>query len=477
MVLTQFSIIVACDAKNNGIGLNGVMPWTNKADLKFFKDVTLGHGNNAVIMGRKTFESIGKPLKGRVNIVLSETMEDASPDYYVFKTIEQVISFCDSKQFDNVFVIGGGCVYKEFLDRDLIDVLYIDTLNNIEEYQYDTFFPKLDNEFVKADFLTDDLSKYNTDTNTVQIYYRKRASQHTDLEYLKLLHKISVEGVDKTSRAGDTISDFCNVLHFDLKEGLPVLTSKKMFFKGCLVELLWFLKGDTNIKYLNDFGTHIWDGDAYRFYKELFPESNIDLDEFLKRVQLDICINKHDGEKYTFGDLGPVYGKQWRGHKSLDQIQNIIDLIKNNPDSRRILLNAWNINDLDKMALPPCHYGCQFYVKQVNNIKYLSCTFNMRSVDTCLGLPYNILSYAALTHIIAKLTGCQVDKLNCFLGDCHIYKNQLNDIYKQLTKNPFAFNLPSLNVNISDINNINIDDIKVENYNSFNKVKYTLSVG
>lgn len=474
----QFSAIVAYEKDSRGIGLNGMIPWKNKLDLKFFKKVTTGNGNNAVVMGRKTFESIGRTLPNRVNLVLSNSLENTDESFEVFHTIDSLIERCEAGNFDNVFVIGGSKIYQEFLDRDLIDVLYVDEISIDPSQDFDSYFPELQNDFVNAGFLTKNFEGFNSDSTKIQVLYRKRASQNADIEYLTLLNKIINQGFQKSSRAGDILSDFCNKLTFDLKEGLPVLTSKKMYTRGCVTELLWFLSGETNIKYMVKNQVHIWDGDAYRFYKENI-QNPVSMERFLEYVKNgNIPMFVKNGINYNFGDLGPVYGHQWRKWNGIDQIKQIIDQIKNSPDSRRIMLNAWNVSDLDKMALPPCHYGAQFYVKEINGVKYLSCTFNMRSVDTCLGLPYDILSYAILTHIIACLTDCKVDKLNCFLGDTHIYLNQIPNVYQQLTRNPYCFELPSLTLeNITDIDKVSIDNIIINNYNSFGSIKYPLSVG
>lgn len=474
----QFSAIVAYEKDSRGIGLNGMIPWNSKTDLKFFKKVTVGNGNNAVVMGRKTFESIGKVLPDRVNLVLSNSLENTDESFEVFHTIDSLITRCEEGNFDNIFVIGGSKIYQEFLDRDLIDVLYIDEIRLDSSQNFDVYFPELQNDFVKADFLTENFEEFNSDSTNVQVLYRKRVSQKTDIEYLTLLNKIVRHGVEKPSRAGDVLSDFCNKLTFDLKEGLPALTSKKMYTRGCITELLWFLNGETNIKYMIENKTHIWDGDAYRFYKENV-KNPVSMDKFLEYVQIGgIPMFVKNGINYNFGDLGPIYGKQWRDWNGVDQIQKVIEQIKNNHASRRIMISAWNVSDLDKMALPPCHYGAQFYVKEIDGVKYLSCTFNMRSVDTCLGLPYDILSYAVLTHVIAKLTDCVPDKLNCFLGDTHIYKNQLKSTYIQLTRNPYAFSLPTIFLqDFKEVSTLTVEDLKIENYDSFKPIKYPLSVG
>lgn len=474
----QFSAIVAYEKDSRGIGLNGMIPWKSKTDLKFFKKVTTGNGNNAVVMGRKTFESIGRALPNRVNLVLSNSLENTDGTYEVFHSIDSLISRCEEGDFDNVFVIGGSKIYQEFLDRDLIDVLYVDEISLESSQNFDAYFPELQNDFVNADFLTKNFEEFNSDSTKIQVLYRKRTDQKTDLEYLSLLNKVINQGIQKHSRAGDVLSDFSNKLTFDLKEGLPVLTTKKMYTRGCIAELLWFLSGETNIKYLIENKTHIWDADAYRFYKENV-QNPVSIDKFFEYVKIgNIPMFTKNGVTYNFGDLGPVYGYQWRNYHGIDQIKQIINQIKNDPDSRRIMLNAWNVSDLGKMALPPCHYAVQFYVKEIDRVKYLSCAFNMRSVDTCLGLPYDILSYAILTHIIAYLTDCKVDELYCFLGDTHIYTNQIPNIYKQLTRNPYCFELPVLTLkNITDIDEISIENIIINTYNSYGSIKYPLSVG
>lgn len=191
---------------------------------------------------------------------------------------------------------------------------------------------------------------------------------NVDNQYLTLLKDVLENGVEKETRAGKVKSVFGRMMRFNLKEGLPILTTKKVYVKGVIHELLWFLKGDTNIKYLVDNNVHIWDDDAYRYYLELFNDNAIKLkkDEFIQAVKEEktYALNSNN-KRYKAGDLGLIYGKQWRnqGLKHIDQIQNIINTLKTNPDDRRMLCMAWNSNDLDEMALPPCHYGFQVYTR------------------------------------------------------------------------------------------------------------------
>lgn len=335
----------------------------------------------------------------------------------------------------------------------------------------------------------------------------------TDKIYLELVKDILDNGVEKNTRAGEVISVFGRQVRFNLKEGLPMLTTKKMFSKGCIIELLWFLKGDTNIKYLLDNNVHIWDDDAYRFYVEKVNKHNELCDFFKQNFSKNVPVVYHhiepcskedfiekckNGEKiflndqpyffdvspynYVYGDLGPVYGKQWRGFGNLkvDQIRNIIDTLKNNPDDRRMLCLAYNPCDLYCVALPPCHVMFQFYTKPLPNGKReLSCMWTQRSVDTMLGLPFNILSYAILTHMVAQVCDMEVGELIGSLGDCHIYKNQLEGVEKQLQRDPTKFNNPKLKLNseVKDIFKFTYEDFSIENYRSEDTIKFPLSVG
>lgn len=334
-----------------------------------------------------------------------------------------------------------------------------------------------------------------------------------DKQYLDLLKDILENGVEKDTRAGKVKSVFGRMMHFNLKEGLPILTTKKMYTKGVIHELLWFLKGSTNIKYLVENNVHIWDDDAYRYYTELIKKNNeiakdvkilfgsyeieqLSKEDFLKNVLEEKTMkfilkhsyfDDHSVEKgeilnYTFGDLGPVYGKSWRnfGTKGVDQIQKIIKTLKSNPDDRRMLCVAFNPDVLDEVALPPCHTMIQFYTKPLANGKReLSCMWSQRSVDCPLGWGFNVLSYSLLTHMIAQVCDMEVGEVVCSLGDCHIYLNQIEGIEEQLTRDPYKFDLPSLelNPNIKDINDFKYEDFKIINYQSYDKIKMPLSVG
>ena len=296
-------------------------------------------------------------------------------------------------------------------------------------------------------------------------------------QYLDLLARIKNEGIVKTDRTGTgTKSVFGHQMRFDLSEGFPLLTTKKVFLKGIIHELLWFLNGDTNIKYLVDNGVHIWDNDAYRYYNELCVKEGVlpvSMEEFLRAAQegIDSPI-----KGYKFGDLNHVYGYQWRSWprpngETIDQIQQAVDLIKNNPDSRRIIVSAWNVADVEKMALPPCHTLFQFYVADGK----LSCMLYQRSADTFLGVPFNIASYALLTMMMAQVCGLEPGEFVHTTGDTHLYLNHFEQVDEQLSRTPRALPKMRLNPDVKSIFDFKFEDFTLEEYNPYPTIKAPMS--
>ena len=267
---------------------------------------------------------------------------------------------------------------------------------------------------------------------------------------------------------------FGHQMRFDLSEGFPLVTTKRLFLKGVIYELLWFLKGDTNIKYLVDNGVHIWDSDAFRYYNELCVRHGVlpvDKDTFLAAAGVESPI-----EGYRFGDLNNVYGYQWRSWPTrdggaIDQIRKVIETIKTNPTSRRMIVSAWNVADVDSMALPPCHTMFQFFVAEGK----LSCMLYQRSGDTFLGVPFNIASYALLTMMIAKECGLEAGEFIHTLGDAHLYLNHLEQAEEQLSREPRKLPTMHLNPAVESIFDYKYDDFTLEGYDPHPAIKAPLS--
>ena len=293
-------------------------------------------------------------------------------------------------------------------------------------------------------------------------------------QYLDLLDKICRDGVVRDDRTGTgTKGIFGYQMRFNLSEGFPLLTTKRVFLKGVIHELLWFLKGDTNIKYLVDNGVHIWDSDAYRYYNELCVKHGVlpvDMDTFLGALGVESPI-----EGYKFGDLNHVYGYQWRSWpkangESIDQIKEVIETIKKNPSSRRMIVSAWNVADVGSMALPPCHTMFQFFVAEGK----LSCQLYQRSGDVFLGVPFNIASYALMTMMIAKECGLEAGEFIHTLGDAHLYLNHLDQAAEQLSRDTRA--LPRMILADRDsIFDYTYDDFTLEGYDPHPAIKAPLS--
>jgi len=404
-----------------------------------------------------------------------------------------------------------------------------------------------------------------------------KALNDLDRGYQYLLEEVMAMGQERETRSGKVKSLFGKQFKIDLKKGFPLLTTKKMFTKGIIHELLWFLQRpfnnhmSMNIEYLVRNGVHIWDGDAFRWFKEWATKEILEtnreyyfvvaigddemheevhfewwienelrkgdihwlldlskeefLDLVLQRVEIWVKTSERNDRYYRFGDLGPIYGTQWRHfgsktYKGVDQIKNIIDTLKTNPNDRRMLCVAWNPQDLNDVALPPCHVMMQFYARKLSNIERwelykekigdtedyqkavnpwetkqvkaeldkkldenripvygLSCMWTQRSVDVCCGLPFNIASYAFLTYIIANIVNMEPDILIGSLGDCHIYENHFEGVEEQLKRK--GNDLPTLTINrkVGTIDQFRFDDFVLEKYNPDPPIKYPLNVG
>lgn len=290
-------------------------------------------------------------------------------------------------------------------------------------------------------------------------------------QYLDMCRYILEHGEDRPDRTGTgTRSVFGYQTRNDLREGFPLLTTKKMYLRPIAEELLWFIKGDTNIKYLVDRNVKIWNEWPYEDFKKSEDFNGETLEEFVEKIKND------DEFAKKHGNLGPVYGAQWRNfnNEGTDQLMKLIDSLKNNPFSRRHIISAWNPSQVDEMALPPCHTLMQFYVS--SDKKYLSCQLYQRSADTFLGVPFNIASYALLTCMLAQVCGYEPKEFIHTIGDAHIYKDHFDVVKTQIEREPLPLPHLVLNKDIDNLFDFKIEDIKLEGYQSHGPLKGKVSV-
>lgn len=315
----------------------------------------------------------------------------------------------------------------------------------------------------------------------------------SEREYLELLQHVLDHGVKREDRTGTgTLSVFGYQMRFNLEEGFPLLTTKRVPFRLVASELLWFIKGDTNIRYLLRHNNHIWNEWAFKRWVESPEYDGPDMTDFGLRSQRDEAFNaryleqmdrfvkrvlEDDDFASKYGELGDVYGKQWRAWRTstgetIDQLQQAIDLIKHHPESRRIIVSAWSPEDIPAMALPPCHTLFQFYVADGK----LSCQLYQRSADIFLGVPFNIASYALLTHMIAHECGLEAGEFVHTLGDAHIYLNHLDQVRLQLGRDPRPLPRLKLNPEVKSVFEFDLDDLQVEGYDPHPTIKAPIAV-
>lgn len=286
-------------------------------------------------------------------------------------------------------------------------------------------------------------------------------------QYIDLCNYILNNGVKKDDRTGTgTISVFGYQMRFNLGEGFPLLTTKKVHLKSIIYELLWFISGSTNIKYLVDNDVRIWNDWPYDLYKKSPDFQGETIEEFAAKIK------ESDEFAKKYGNLGPVYGKQWRDFNGVDQLSNLIEQIKTNPNSRRLIISAWNPAEVDKMALPPCHSFMQFYVAEGK----LSCQLYQRSADVFLGVPFNIASYALFTMMIAQVCGLEPGDFVHTLGDAHIYLNHLDQVNKQIKRSLRPLPKMVINPNVKSIFDFKYEDFTLLNYNPHSGIKGKVAV-
>jgi len=500
--MTVFSIIASIDKDGViGCGKTNSLLYDIPEDKKYFREITeMGSTKdcpNVLIMGKNTWLSIPsnhRPLKNRLNVIISSTMTKMQPydNVIVYKSLHDFMTyFIETKLFkyNELFVIGGGEIYSQFMREQLIiKMIYLTVVDsNLNKAEKPIYFPTIDHSKFTLIRETKLMTKTSTNVNVncnFKVYqndkleYRdipfsiinkhltftkelKDKGNPEEMQYINAMGNILLKGDKRETRNSTTISEFGIRMEFDLSNGkLPVMTTKKMAIKTVIKELLWFISGSTNNRDLQDVGVHIWDGNSSREY--------LDSHGF------------HDREE---GDLGPIYGFQWRRsgapykgcnydyskdkcNQGVDQLKECIREIIENPSSRRMLVCAWNPTDIKMMALPPCHVLFQWYVSSTGG---LSLQLYQRSGDFFLGVPFNIMSYSLLVHMVASITGTRPDKFIHIIGDSHIYSDHIDAIKEQLTRVPNEF--PTVNISKkSSIDDFKLDDFEIVGYECHDRI-------
>ena len=441
----KFSIVAAIE-NNCGIGLDGRLPWGYlHHDMKRFRNITQtvtdNKKQNAVIMGRRTWDNLPrKPLPNRINVVITSQSIPNEKNVSYHSDFTSALDHCSKDpDIENIFVIGGEKVYNTAISHMNCHRIYLTHIH--ENFPADTYFPLIPDHFK----LTERQCVVDTCALEFAIYENTRINLDSgENQYIKLVKDVIENGERKLGRNGITYSLFGGQHVFDLNKGFPLLTTKKVFFESVAKELLFFLRGCTDAKILSDNGVHIWNNNTTR--------------EFLDSRQLI---------QYDVGDMGPMYGWNWRHfgaeyitkdsdytEKGYDQLLDLVNELINNPNSRRLLLTTYDPSKVPESVLAPCHgIITQFYIRNGN---ILDCKMYQRSVDIALGYPFNIASYALLTHIIAHVTGYKPGRLYMTLGDTHIYNDHIESIKKQLYRAPHHF--PTLKINKTLDANLSVED-------------------
>lgn len=504
---TEVSLIVAVD-ENWGISKNGEIPWKFIEDTHFFQDVTKREYTkgvmNVVIMGKNTWLSLPKcnsdtqdeervpHLEGRINIVVSTTLGSIGPmnkgSSYFVKSLTGAIQLCENLQCGKIFICGGTRIYKEAMEKLNVECIYRTGIH--KDYGCDNFFqidmiPDMIGCIFRFEFAAKDVKSGENTTILIDKFEKNRnftpfnvymnkdildaSVNEEESKYLYLMKNIIKTGQFKSSRNSMVWSKFGEQLKFDLSKGFPLLTTKKIFFKGIVEELLFFLRGDTNNNHLNEKGVKIWDGNTSR--------------EFLDSVGL---------ERYEVGDMGPMYGFNWShfgadykgmNHnyegQGFNQIEYCLNLLKTDPHSRRIMMTTYNPAIAGQGVLYPCHgIDIIFNVEDdiFTNTNKLSCMMTQRSADLFLGIPFNVGSYGLLMHIFCEvINNDETYKgmkfvpgvLTINLGDVHVYESHYSQCIRQILREPYPFPQLKINKKIMNVTDFSYEDIELINYISY----------
>lgn len=476
-MLSRFKVIVACDTRH-GIAKDNKIPWSISKDRKFFATKTIGktasssshhshaaphHFPNAVIMGKETYLALPpsqRPLPSRTNVVISTTLTHSDhPNILIYPTLIEALIKISHLNFEDVYICGGQRLYTEALTdfAYLCDKVYVSRVEG--DFHCDRYFP-----FDLLQSVPSKIKETHTGSHGFTIFSYTPTISHPEDTFKNLL-KTCIQGDEKEDRTGvGTFSKFGEKLEFDISQTIPAITTKQLPLKMIVKELLWMISGSTDAKQLEQQGVRIWSGNSSR--------------EFLDSRNL---------HQLEVGDIGSGYGFQWRhwgadykgcssdyDGKGLDQLQWVIKEIKQNPSSRRLIVSAWNVSQLETMALPPCHMQFQFNVSG----QHLDCLVIQRSADIFLGLPFNLVFYSVLTYMIGKLCSLKPRRLIFSLGDCHVYKNHLEPVAEQLLRTPRPW--PKLVLKdvegVRDICDFKLEHISFEGYTSWDKIGAPMAV-
>ena len=448
-------------------GADDDIPWDVPADMRHFNRITQGtFENNVVVMGRNTFDSLGhssKKLDGRINVVLSKTKSEIEGADYVYQTFDDFLKDDEFPSYDKIFVIGGS---------QLLEMVYVHYFHIIDKIYYSKILTNEIKPFVYGVYMSPVIMNalnalpYKMNSAKDVIFYLFELPKHEEYQYLELLKKCLTIGNIRETRNATTYSIFNETITFDLTKGFPLLTTKKVFMRGIFEELMFFIKGQTDSKLLEEKGVNIWKPNTTQ--------------EFINKNNLS----------YVEGDMGPMYGFQWKHfnaeytgcktdytNKGYNQIEYVMDLLQNDPHSRRILMTTYNPGQAKQGVLYPCHsIVIQFYCEDYK----VSMTMYQRSVDLACGLPFNIASNALLLHIICQTLTVKTgilytpNKLHIVLGDIHIYSQHLEGVRTQLQRIPNSFPWLAFKKTYDNLEEYKWEDIEILNYNSHPAIKYEM---
>jgi dihydrofolate reductase/thymidylate synthase len=462
----MFNIIIAIDNKG-GIGNLNSIPWKFKKDVDFFSNLTkkntilpiINTNENILIMGYNTYLSLKSTLKNRIYYVITNKIIDNEKNVKFFNSFIECYNEAKTHIYSDIWVIGGAQIYNIALKHYQCNKVYITYIDGI--FETDTFLDLQQYNFIEK-YKIETIDTNLLDGKQYLLYFTEnQLVLNAEMEYLKILDTLLNYGNIRDTRNGPTISNFNKTISWDLNKGFPLFTTKKMYWKGIVEELLFFIRGDTDTNILSNQGIKIWEGNTNK--------------NFLNNINL----------KYKEGFMGPMYGYQWRffnkpylidtSYNGVDQLKNIINEINDNPHSRRLIMTTFNPIQVNMGVLYPCHsIIIQFYID--NNL--LSCNMYQRSGDMFLGVPFNIASTSLLVHIVAKLTNLNVGNVNLILGDYHIYQEHINQVIEQLNRIPY--NLPNLIMKnfetLEQVENSTFNDYQIENYNCHPSIKAMLVV-